>query len=127
MKRVLVDTSVIIDFLRRKNKEDSIFYQLFSKEENKPVIALVTISELWAGKGMELRGTAAKVNRLIGNIEVLVPDLAVAKMTGKILRQVDYTIAFQDAQIAAFAKREKLSVLTLNQKDFRKVKGLKLL
>lgn len=127
MKKVLVDTSVIIDFLRRGDKTKSAFYQVFSSGEYQPVIALVTISELWAGKSMENKKTARLVEKIVDGCEILFPDLNIAQKTGEILRQTNYEVAFQDAQIAALARENKLLLLTLNKKDFRKIEGVRFL
>ena len=127
MKKILVDTSVIIDFLCRKDKKKSVFYQVFSSGEHQPVIALVTISELWAGKSMGNEKTAGLVKKIVDDCEILFPDLKVAQKTGEILRKINYEVAFQDAQIAALARENKLLLLTLNKKDFRKIKGVRFL
>lgn len=125
MKKVLVDTSVIIDFLRRRDKTKSAFYQVFSSGEHQPVIALVTISELWAGRSIENKKTAKLVKKIVDGCEILFPDLNIGQKTGEILRQANYEVAFQDAQIAASARKTKLLLLTLNKKDFQKIKGVR--
>lgn len=127
MKKILVDTSVIIDFLRCRDKNSSLFYRIFSQEKYKPVISLITITELWAGKSMTKKQTLRLVERLIKKCKIVFPSIETAKLTGKILRQTNYQISFQDAQIAALALENKLSLLTLNEKDFRQLKRLKLL
>jgi len=126
MKRILVDTSIIIDFFRSKDKAKSLFYQVFSKSKHQAVITLITVTELWAGKSMRQKAAIEVAKELIGNCEILFPDLEIAQETGRILRETDYQVSFQDAQIAALAKKNKLPVLTLNLKDFKKIKRLKL-
>ena len=126
MKKVLVDTSIFIDFLRRKDKENSIFYKVFSQEKNKPVISLTTITELWAGKSTEKKENLKFIEGLVENCEIVLPTLKTAKIAGKILRQTNYQISFQDAQISSLALENKLPILTLNEKDFRKIKKIKL-
>ena len=125
MKKVLVDTSVIIDFLRRKDKENSVFYKTFFKEKDKPTISLTTITELWAGKSMEKKESLKFVEGLVGNCEILPPSLNTAKLAGKILRRSNYQISFQDAQIASLALENNLLLLTLDKKDFRRIKKIK--
>ena len=127
MKKVLVDTNIIIDFLRRKDKNNSSFYQVFSQEKYKPVVSLTTITELWAGKSTEKKENLKFIEKLIENCEVLLPSLKTAKLAGKILLQTNYQISFQDAQITALALENKIPILTLNKKDFEKIKGIKLL
>lgn len=125
MDKILVDTSVIIDYLRRKEKDKSLFYQVFSEEKHQPVIALVTVTELWAGKSMERKENLKFVEKLIEKCEMLFPNLKTAKTAGEILRKTDPKISIQDAQIAALALENKLLLLTLNKKDFQRVKRIK--
>jgi len=127
MEKILVDTSVIIDFLRSPEKQKSCFHQFFSPGKYQPVVSLTTITELWAGRSLEKPRTLNFVQNLIEKCEIISLDLRTAKMAGKILRQANYQISFQDAQIAALALDSGLTILTLNKKDFNKVKGLKLL
>ncbi len=127
MKKILVDTNIIIDFLRRKDKENSTFYKVFSQEKNRPVISLTTVTELWAGKSTEKKENLKFIEKLIENCEILLPTLKTAKQAGGILRQSDYRISFQDAQIASLALENKLLILTLDEKDFKKIKKVKLL
>lgn len=125
MKRVLVDTNVIIDYLRRKDKANSLFFQVFSLKDYIAVVSLTTITELWAGRSMTKQSTLKKVKKIIDNCEITLPSLEIAKQTGRILRQTNYQISFQDAQIAALTLENKFPLLTLDQKDFRKIKRIK--
>ena len=125
MKKILVDTSVIIDFLRRKDKENSAFYKTFFKKNNKPTISLTTITELWAGKSMEKKESLKFIKELVVNCEILPSSSNTAKLAGKILRRSNYQISFQDAQIASLALENNLPLLTLDKKDFGKIKGIK--
>lgn len=125
MTKIIVDTSVVIDYLRQKDKTQTIFHQVFSMARNKPVLPSTVISELWAGKSMDNEKTKSFVNKLIKTCETLFPNLNTAKKTGLILRNTSYEISFQDAQIAAFALENNLPVLTTNKKDFTKIKGVK--
>ena len=122
MKEILVDTSVIIDFLRRKDKKNSLFYRVFLQGKHIPIISLITITELWAGKSLEEIKCLKFIERFIKNCEILPPTLETAKLAGKILRQTNYQISFQDAQIASLALENKLNLLTLDENDFKRVK-----
>jgi len=125
MKKILVDTNIFIDYLRRKDKANSLFFQIFSQKKYSAVISLTTVTELWAGKSMSKKQVFKKVSEIIDRCELVLPEMKTAKRAGEILRQANYEVAFQDAQIAALALENKLLILTLNQKDFRKIKALK--
>ena len=49
MKKIVVDTSIIIDFLRSNNKQNSLLYKL---AEEDLYISIVTHTELYAGKSI---------------------------------------------------------------------------
>ncbi len=125
MKQIVVDTSIVIDYLRQKDKTQTIFHQVFSMARNQPVLPSTVISELWAGKSMDDEKTKNFVNKLIKTCKIVFPNLNTAKQTGLILRKTNYEISFQDAEIAAFAIENNLPVLTRNKRDFVKVREIK--
>ncbi len=50
MKKVLIDTSVLIEFLRVKNKKT--IYEKILEDSCQPVVSFITPAELWAGKSV---------------------------------------------------------------------------
>ena len=126
MNGILVDTSVIIDFLRRKDKEKSYFYKIFEDGVYVPVLSLVVVSELWAGKSMASKVSRKKVEKLLERCEIVFPTVDSAKRVGELLRSVNYEVSFQDVSIAVDAIENNLELLTMNKKDFEKIDGLKL-
>jgi tRNA(fMet)-specific endonuclease VapC len=126
MNKVLIDTSVIIDYLRRPDKKKALLFKYFTKTNYQAVVALTTVAELWAGKSMARKKVRLKVGQILNRCQIVFPDLKTAKLTGKLIRDLNYELAFQDAQIAALAIQFDLPVLTLNQKHFKSIKDLKL-
>ena len=59
-------------------------------------------------------------------MEILPINDEIAKQTGIMIRNQNYTISFQDAYIAVTSIFNKLPLLTLNTKDFEKVEGIRL-
>ncbi|KKR48084.1 MAG: PIN domain protein [Candidatus Curtissbacteria bacterium GW2011_GWA1_40_16] len=106
MKKVLLDTSVIIDFLRRKDKEKSLFAHLL-QEGNQTAVSIITHCELYAGKSVWEEKDAKE------ELEA-----------GQIRAKSDLNLL--DAIIAATAKIYNLELATLNLKDFKKVEELHL-
>ena len=47
-RKILVDTSVLIDFLRKKNKENTLLWSLKEKYNNLSV-SVISVFELFAG------------------------------------------------------------------------------
>lgn len=126
MTAVLVDTNIIIDYLRRKDKQNSLFFKVFGQRKNKAIVSATTVTELWAGKSMARKKVFQRVKGIIDKCKIIMPDLETSRLAGEILRKTDCQIAFQDAQIAALALRNKLPLLTLNEKDFQSIKGVAL-
>lgn len=126
MNKVLIDANVIIDYLRRPDKKKALFFKYFTKTNHQAVVALTTVAELWAGKSMARKKVRLKVGQILNHCQIIFPDLKTAKLTGKLIRDLNYELAFQDAQIAALAIQFDLPVLTLNQKHFKSIKDLKL-
>ena len=127
MEQVLVDTSMLIDYLRCKEKNKTPFYRIFSQSKYHPVISLITVTELWAGQSLKDKKTLRVVEELVKKCKIIYLNLKTSKQAGEILRQTNYQVSFQDAQIAALALENQLPLFTLDTQDFQKIKGLKFL
>ena len=124
MNRILVDTSVVIDYLRQRDKGGSLCESVFIDANYQVVLALVVLTELWSGKSMLEKEEEGFVVRLVEGCEILIPNIEIAKKAGVILRENDYKKNFPDAEIAATAVVENLPLLTLNKKHFEGIKGI---
>ena len=124
MDKVLVDTSVLIDFLRVKNKEGTLFASLV-KEEKQLYISIITHTELYAGKSIwEDKKAKEELEILFSGLSLLPLEEGISQKAGEI--KASYNLNLLDAIIAATALIHYLKLVTLNIKDFRKVEGLKL-
>ncbi len=125
MRVVLLDTSILIDFLRREDKRLTRLYRL-SKNYQILSISIISHTELYAGespwKNREMR---RNLESLLSNLTVIPLTLEISKEAGR-LRALN-SLSTIDAIIAATALSEELPFATLNTKDFKKVKKLKLL
>ena len=123
MKKLLLDTSVIIDFLRRKDKSESLFYKL-SKEELH--ISIISHTELFAGKSIWEKQQAYKI------ISEVFKGVTIIPLTEDISEKAGYIRAYNlsnsliDSIIAAAALEHSLELVTLNRKDFEHIQNLKL-
>ena len=127
MSLLLVDTSVIIDFLRSRKKDQTLFFKLFVKEKHQLALPLVVVSELWAGQSLDQPSVRRKLQNLINQSTILKSNLETAKLTGRIIRRLSrkgQIISYQDVAIAACAKYYQLPLVTLNLKDFKKIQNL---
>ncbi|OGD84426.1 hypothetical protein A3B51_03485 [Candidatus Curtissbacteria bacterium RIFCSPLOWO2_01_FULL_41_18] len=124
MAKILLDTSVIIDFLRRKNKDKSTLFML-ANGKNELFCSIITHTELYAGKSV-WQSTKAKqeIEILFSGIKILALDEAISKLSGQLRSTYDMNLL--DAIIAATAVNYSLELATLDLKDFKAIKGLKL-
>lgn len=121
---ILVDTDIVIDFLRVTNKQSTLYYDLFFKEKHDAALSFVTVIELMAGQEMEKKQKKKVVEEIIDRSEVLGGSKKFYYLAGEILRK--HIIKFQDGLIAAHAILHSLPIVTKNKKDFARIKGINL-
>lgn len=121
MKKVVLDTSVIIDFTRA-NKGDLLS---LIKSRSQLYIPMIVISELWAGKSMNDEKEVQDVEVLIDGFSKIDLDENAAKMVGEILRN-NNVVGVVDAIVAACTIKLDAYLATNNTKHFSKIKNLKL-
>jgi len=122
---VLVDSSVVIDCLRQKEKQKTWFFRVLSAGYFVK-ISIVTHTELYSGKSIWEKPEAKKVlENLLKGVEVISLLEETSKLAGKL--RATLRLGAMDAIIAATANKYQLPLVTLNEKDFKKVKELKLL
>lgn len=124
MKGVLVDTSIIIDFLRQKDKSKTI--QIKLEQSQIPLhVSIITHTECFSGKSIWEKAEAFQVLKsLFSDIKILPLEEEISEKAGQIRAKYNKNIA--DAIIAATSIIHNLDLATLNTKDFKKVDGIKL-
>jgi predicted nucleic acid-binding protein len=123
-ERILIDTSILIDHLRKTQKEKTLFYRLSSQYEY--VISAITEFEFSVGSTPKNRDFT---QQLLAVLPVLPFDSASVKTATGIYRHLKSTnklISLADLFIAATAITHDLQLLTLNRKHFERVESLKL-
>ncbi|MEO3404261.1 type II toxin-antitoxin system VapC family toxin [Mucilaginibacter sp. CAU 1740] len=125
-KIVLVDTSILIDFFRKSNKQNSKLVYLID-EGYKFCICSITEYELYTGAGESQvaywKAFLEKVNVLSFDSNASEKAIAINKSL-KIKRK---QIAIADLFIAAIAVSNNLPIATLNLKHFDRIDELSLL
>ena len=121
MAKVLVDASVVIDYLRRPDREKSNFARIRGVWDM--VMSFVTVTELYSGMSSKDKETAGLIDEIVDSCEIRYVNLKQSKQAGMMRR--DYKLLLGDSYIAQLAIEDGLPLATLNNKDFRKVKGLK--
>ena len=124
MKKVLVDTNILIDF--SKNKGNLLEEYIKNGDNWELWINPVIVAEFLNDKWLISRTKQKKAEGFISLFKCLGINKEEGIKTGELIRsgQVDY---LGDALIAATCLIGKMSLLTSNKKHFKKVKGLKLL
>lgn len=125
--KVVIDTNIIIDHLRVERLGKSLFENCVQDLEIVPFISTTTIQELFSGKSSLKEDQETKIRKIINSLQIQAVTLEIAELAGQIMRDVKPQVQFADAQIAATAILNKAKLLTLNKKDFRGIKGLKLI
>ncbi len=110
MADVLVDTDVFIDHLRGAVE--------LKPGRNRLHYSVVTRAELFAGTS-----ATDLVSQLLAPFRELAVDRSVAERAGRVVRE--FQLRMPDALIAATALENRLALMTRNQKDFGKVRGLR--
>ena len=122
---ILTDTNIIIEHLRVEKKETTTFHKLFITERHISAITLITVSEIWQGRSMEESKNRRIVEELLLGLQIIVPNLDIAKKAGDLMRESNYRLNFPDGNIAACAIYYNLPLLSKNKKDFAGIKGLR--
>lgn len=123
-KRILIDTSILIDHLRKKRKDKTVFFELAKQYDC--CISAITEFEFSVGATPENR---AFIERLIAKLPVLPFDSTCVKSAVEIyhrLKAQNKLIAMPDIFIAATAMSSDLPLQTLNRKHFERIENLKL-
>lgn len=122
---ICLDTSVFIDYFRKKNKESTLLFQLADQRKTFLTTSIT--------KFEVLRG-ATKAQQffwetIFGRIDVLPFDDESANIAADIfqkLKSQNKLIGIPDLLIASVAIQHQLPLATLNTREFEKVNDLKL-
>lgn len=124
-KVVCIDTSVIIDYYRKKNKSKTLFFEL-TKTYSIFVVSAITEYEIFIGN---LNTEQEKFwTDFFERIIVLPLDSETVKFAVEIYRQLkskNKLIDIPDILIAASAIKNNVSFATLNKKHFERIELLK--
>lgn len=124
MSKILIDTSIIIDHLRLKNKKQTILYKLF-QTKHELLASIITHTESYAGKSVwDKESVRNHLKNILAGIKILPLDEILSKKAGEI--RARYNLEIVDAIIAATSIIHDLDLATLNIKDFEKIDGIKL-
>lgn len=120
---LLIDTSIVIDYLRQKDKGSTI--QVNLERKFKLFASIITHTESYSGKSIWEKSQAKEIlKKLLAGIQILPTTEEISEKAGEI--RAKYNTSLADAIVAATAIHHKLTLATLNVNDFAKIKGLNL-
>lgn len=114
---ILIDTSILIDFFRKTDKENATLVKL-TKQGYTYSISSITDYEIYTGAAL---GQIDFWTTFLNKIEVLPftkETSAIAVTISQELKRKRKQISIPDLFIAATAKQNNLAIATLNKKDF---------
>jgi len=119
MSQYLVDSDIIIDFL--KGEEKAVKF-LESLEEI--IVSIVTVAEVY--QGLRNKEELKFVKNFFKTTKVLLIDEKISQLALKLMERylLSSHLLILDAIIAATAIRHNLTLITGNLKHFKMIKGL---
>ena len=125
-RRMVVDTSIFIDYLRANNKAETSLRKL--PNDAKVYVSPVMLYELYMGATNTQKWKDVKI--LTEDIPIIPFSKEVAEKSALLyqaLKKKNQVIEFRDIFIAATALIYNLPVLTRNSKHFSRIKNLKVI
>ncbi len=124
----LLDTDTIIYSLKGI---DAVVRNLSNHQRDPLKISVISLMELYYGayKSQKTTANLAKVRRIENAFDILSVDFSIAETFGTIKSQLESQgtpLDDFDIAIAASALAHNLTLITNNEKHFRRVEGLKL-
>ena len=120
MSKFLIDTDVLIDFLRGKDGALDLLKSF--PDDSISCCSVVTVGELFAGM---LGSEKEKTVELIDSLEIIPIDRGIAELAGKIKKDTkSHKIELDDCFIAATSLIHNAELVTGNYKHYP-VKGLR--
>lgn len=123
MSKILLDTSVIIDFLRRHDKERTLLYTI---ADNDLYISVITHTELYSGRSIwEKDIIKESLEKVLSGLTILPLESDISQKAGYI-KAYHHDNSLLDCIIAATAVTHNMHLATLNTKDFKKIEETQL-
>ena len=122
---LLIDSDILID-VGRKNKTA---IERLEKEKEKAIAAISSVTQMELIIGCRDKTELKKLDEFLEDFEVINIDYDITQMAIELLKgyRLSHGLLIADSIIAATSLILDIPLLTKNQKDFKFIKGLKLL
>jgi tRNA(fMet)-specific endonuclease VapC len=126
--RAIIDTDILIDFLRNR-KESVVFVTQLEKKKTLLSTTAVNAFELYYGahKSKQSTQTLQATKKLLDRLVLFPLTPRSAQRAGRIYAELElegHPIGLRDTFIAAIALTRRCGVATQNTAHFKKIKGL---
>lgn len=124
---ILLDTSILIDYFRKKNKKNSDFYQLVAAKQYVFAVSVITEYEIYVGA---TESQQEFWDSFFAKIRVIEFDSQCAKEAVEIqraLKRNNRMIAIPDLLIGATAQGKELRLATKNIEHFKRIADLQII
>lgn len=120
MEKILVDTDVIIDFLRGYQKRIKQVFQQIEDKKIKAYISWINVIEIYSGIDAEEKELI--LSELFSLFEIISCNWSSSKLAGELRKTHNLSLA--DSLIASLSLTNRLKLFTFNKRDFSKIKGV---
>ena len=123
--RICLDTSILIDFSRKTNKQNTVIFQLSHQYR----FSISVISAFEVQVGIKSAQQMHEYDQLMKEIEILPLDLPCIEQAVKTyheLKSKNAQIGLADLLIGTTALRYQLALATLNEKHFSRIQQLQI-
>lgn len=123
MENILVDSDIMIDYLRGFEPSRIFFRSAF--EKGSLYTSVINVAEIYGGKDTRKPAKENAIKNFLTNFQIAVTTPTIAKSAGMLKR--DFDMPFADAIVAATALEYNFKLATRNTKHFNKIRGLNIL
>jgi len=119
-RRVLIDTGIVIEYLRKQNKGETRFVKLF--KEFDLCLSVISVFELYNGAINDKKLNDIEI--VCKNLEIIDFNLAISIKASEIYRELrsqNKLIEFRDILIGATAIEQQMSIATNNKKHYNRL------
>ncbi len=125
MENIIVDTDVVIEYLRTEDKAETLLIELIRKHD----ISLTPITEFELFMGAKTSRHKNDLKMLFNEIEVMPFDFGCGEVAAKIwkdLKEKHQHLEIRDIFIASIAIHNDAWLCTFNKKHFKGIKEIKI-
>lgn len=122
--KLVVDTSILIDYLRGGKRWEKFILEV--QEGSEFYLPTIVVFELFSGKSSADPQILKKITDLLRFFQQIELSEDIARHAGQLYRDISKEFDIPGYIVAATALNIGASVVTLNQKDFQEIPGLRL-